>query len=184
MKTIIAVLGLIFCVGTMQAQQGQGGGNTNTDGGSTVSPGLQGFWEVETSGGRFVARLDQITSVSQHEYLIDGAVKVYECTVDTDGNVTARFYFLEPVTDNSSVTSGSATISRLKDIANQVTTKVGMGEMDTIVTKHYPDTTHAKTTEFRMKYKETIGQIYDHCRKVWAEERGRGKGNKLTITDG
>ena len=159
-----------------QQQQQQGGGNT--------APGLQGFWEVETSQGRFVARIDQITSVSQHEYLIDGMVKVYECTVDTDGSVVARFYFLEPVTDNSSVTTGSATIDRLKSVANKVTTKVGIGDVDTVVTKHYPDTTHAKTVEYRMKNKETISQIYDHCHKVWAQERGRGKGNKLKITDG
>lgn len=149
-----------------------------------LQPGIAGFWEVITSSGRFVARLDQIASVSQHEYVLDGAVKVYECTVDTDGGQTARFYFIEPVTDNSSVTSGSATISRLRDVANRVSEKVGTGDIDELVTKHYPDTTHAKTSEYRMKNKQTIGQIYDHVRRVWAEERGRGGQNQLIIRNG
>ena len=118
-------------------------------------PGINGFWEVVTSGGRFVSRLDQISSVSQHEYLIDGAVRVFECTVDTDGGQTARFYY-----------------------------KVGVGDVDTVVTKHYPDTTHAKTSEYRMKNKATIGQIYDHVRRVWAEERGKGGQNQLIIRNG
>jgi hypothetical protein len=147
-------------------------------------PGINGFWEVVTSAGRFVSRLDQISSVSQHEYLIDGAVRVFECTVDTDGGQTARFYYLEPITDSSSITTGSATLNRLKDIANQATTKVGVGDVDTVVTKHYPDTTHAKTSEYRMKNKATIGQIYDHVRRVWAEERGKGGQNQLIIRNG
>ena len=147
-------------------------------------PGINGFWEVVTSGGRFVSRLDQISSVSQHEYLIDGAVRVFECTVDTDGGQTARFYYIEPITESSTVTSGSATLNRIKDLANQATTKVGVGDVDTVVTKHYPDTTHAKTSEYRMKNKATIGPIYDHVRRVWAEERGKGGQNQLIIRNG
>lgn len=149
-----------------------------------TQPGINGFWEVILAGGRFVARLDQISSVSEQEYLIDGAVRVFECTVDTDGGQTARFYYLEPVTDSASVTTGSATIDRLKGLANQVTNKVGMGDVDTIVTKHYPDTTHAKTSEYRVKNRATISQIYDHVRKVWAEERGKGGENQLIIRNG
>lgn len=147
-------------------------------------PGLKGFWEVVTAGGRFVSRLDHISSVSEHEYLIDGAVRVFECTVDTTGGQTARFYYIEPITDSSSITTGSATINRLKDIANQATTKVGIGSLDALVTKHYPDTTHAKTTEFRVQNKATVSQIYDHVRRVWAEERGNGEQNQLIIRGG
>lgn len=149
-----------------------------------VQPGINGFWEVVTSGGRFVARLDQITSVSEQEYLIDGAVRVFECTVDTEGGQTARFYYLEPISDSSSITTGSATVERLKGIANQISNKAGAGDIDAIVTKHYPDTTHAKTSEYRVRNKATISQIYDHVRKVWAEERGKGGENQLLIRNG
>jgi hypothetical protein len=149
-----------------------------------AQPGIHGFWEVITASGRWVARIDQIASVSQHEYVIDNAVRVYECTVDTDGAQVARFYYIEPVTDSSSITTGSATISRLKDMANRASDKLGTGDIDNLVTKHYPDTTHAKTSEYRMKNKATIGQIYDHVRKVWAEEKGRGGQNQLIIRGG
>jgi len=147
-------------------------------------PGLNGFWEVVTADGRFVARLDQISSVSQHQYLIDGAVRVYECTVDTAGGQTARFYHIEPVTESSSITSGSATLNRIKDLAGKASEKLGTGDPANAVTKHYPDTTHAKTSEYRMQNRETIGQIYDHVRRVWAEERGRGSENQLVIRNG
>ena len=38
--------------------------------------GIHGFWEVITASGRFMARLDQIASVTEHTYVIDGAVRV------------------------------------------------------------------------------------------------------------
>jgi len=151
---------------------------------SAEQDGIKGFWECVTSGGKFVARLDQITSLSEHTYLIDGGVRVYECTVGTDGGLIARFYYLEPVTNNSPLTTGKATLDRLKGLANQGTTRTGQGDVDTIVTKHYPDTTHAKTVEYRLKYKDTISRIYNHAHRVWAEERGRGQKNKLTVVDG
>tara|TARA_R110000850_G_scaffold62777_7_gene142503 strand:- start:2799 stop:3335 length:537 start_codon:yes stop_codon:yes gene_type:complete len=149
-----------------------------------AQPGIAGFWEVITAKGRFVARLDQITSVSQHEYLIDGGIRVFEVTVDTDGGQTARFYYIESVNESSSITTGSATFNRIKDLANQGTNKAGMGDIDTMVTKHYPDTTHAKTSEYRLQNKQTVGQIYNHVHRVWAEEKGRGGKNQLVIRNG
>lgn len=146
--------------------------------------GIAGFWEVVTANGRFIARLDKIASASQHEYFIDGAVKVYEVTVETDGGQTGRFYYLESSAEGSSITTGSATINRLKDIANKVSDKAGTGNIETIVTKHYPDTTHAKTSEYRVQSKETISQIYDHIRRVWGKEKGRGGENQLIIRNG
>ena len=149
-----------------------------------LQPGIQGFWEVVTATGSFTARLDQISSVSQHEYLIDGAVRVFECTVDTNGGQTARFYYLEPITESVPTASGSAAAGRLREIANQSASKAGLGEFESMVTKHYPDTTHAKTSEYRLRKKETVAQIYQHARRVWAEERGRGGENQLVVREG
>jgi len=165
----------VFAVPSLRSQ------TPNPDG---EQPGINGFWEVVTASGRFVARLDQITSVSEQEYLIDGAVRVFECTVDTAGGQTARFYYIEPVIAGSPISTGSATLERLKGLADKVGEKTGVGDVDTTVTKHYPDTTHAKTSEYRVKNKATIGQIYDHARRVWAEERGQGKQNRLVIRNG
>lgn len=171
----LLVLSALAAVPSLVAQQ------PTPDG---TQPGIQGFWEVVTAGGRFVARLDQISSVSEQEYLIDGAVRVFECTVDTDGGQTARFYYLESVAENAPIISGSASVDRLRNIASQVADKAGVGDPETIVTKHYPDTTHAKTSEYRVKNRATISQIYDHVRKVWAEERGQGGANQLVIRNG
>ncbi len=145
--------------------------------------GIKGFWECETSTGNFVIALNQIASVAKHQYIVDGAAKVYEVTVDSTGPMVARFYFIEPVTDGSPLSMGKNTIDRLKDIAQNATSKTGTEEIWEDVIKNYPQTTHAKTAEFRLRNKENIQQIYDHIYRVWAKERGRGQFNKLTIQD-
>tara|TARA_R110002096_G_scaffold22070_1_gene71230 strand:+ start:139 stop:693 length:555 start_codon:yes stop_codon:yes gene_type:complete len=180
--TLLPIIAIFaFLASPLLAQNQPAPANEEDDG---AQDGIAGFWEVITSDGRFVVRLDQIASVSQHQYLIDGGIRVYELTVDTTGVQTARFYYIESVNETSSVATGSATFNRIKDLANQATEKAGMGAVDSIVTKHYPDTTHAKTSEYRMSNKATINQIYDHVHRVWAEEKGRGKKNRLVIRNG
>jgi hypothetical protein len=177
---LIPALSLIFA--TAALAQNAPAPNPPDSGNSGEENGIQGYWEIELPTGRFIARLDQITSVSQHTYIIDPGVRVYEVTVDTDGSMTARFYFLEPITDGSPLSLGKNTIDRLREVAGEAGSRVGI-DTERDVTKHYPTTTHAKTAEYRIVVKENIERIYNHVHKVWAEERGRGKSNKLTIRD-
>ncbi len=142
--------------------------------------GINGFWEVELDGGRFVVRLDTISSVSEHQYLVDGA-RVYEVTVDTTGTQAARFYFLEPATDGGPLSMGQAALDRAKELAKTVTARTGTDAVWDDVIKIYPDTTHARTAEYRLQDRDVLKKIYDHVHRVWAEERGKGKSNKLRI---
>ncbi|MEO0415440.1 MAG: hypothetical protein AAF226_10870, partial [Verrucomicrobiota bacterium] len=73
------------------------------------------------------------------------------------------------------------TLSTLKNIANRAGSATGAGNVDTTVIKNYPTTTHSKTSEYRVANKATISQIYEHVHRVWAQERGNGRKNKLVI---
>jgi len=143
--------------------------------------GIAGFWEIELQGGRFMAQLNTITSVSQHQYIVDGAARVFEVTIDTSGSQTARFYFIEAVTDGSPLAIGKTAMDRLKTVAQGATGRTGTDDVWTQVIKNYPTTTHSRTAEFRLGSKEVLDIIYGHVHKVWAKERGRGKSNKLRI---
>lgn len=155
-------------------QQGQSG---------TLEDGLKGFWEIILNGGRFVVRLDTISSVSQHQYLVDGA-RVYEVTVDTTGSQAARFYYLEPMTDGNPLSIAKTALDRAKDVAQGVTDRTGTSEVWDQVIKTYPDTTHARTAEYRLQNRAVLTTIYNHIHKVWAQERGRGEKNLIRIVDG
>jgi hypothetical protein len=158
----------------------QTGGGDSGDGGGEEA-GISGFWEVELPGGKFLARLDTISSVSLHQYIVDGAARVFEVTVDTTGSQTARFYYIEAVAEGSPLAIGKNAIDRLKSVAEGVTDRTGTSEVWTQVIKNYPTTTHSRTAEFRLDSKELLDKIYGHVHRVWAEEKGRGKSNKLRI---
>lgn len=168
---ILALSGVFFGSTKLQAQE--------------TSTGLAGFWEVTTPTGSFVARLDHITSVSLHEYFIAGSGKVFECTVDTSGGMVGRFYYLDPAGGAGGIVGvgTDAALNQLREFAGELAGKAGVGDPEHVVIKSYPTTTHAKTAEYRLKKKENIQKIYSHVRKVWAAQRGRGKENKLVISE-
>ncbi len=171
----ICLIMLSLCLATSAQLLAQASGGNGEEAGNN------GFWEIELQGGRFLARLDTISSVSQHQYIVDGAARVYEVTVDTTGSQTARFYFIEAVGEGSPLALGKNAIDRLKSVAEGVTNRTGTDEVWTQVIKHYPTTTHARTAEFRVEAVEILDKIYEHIYRVWAKEKGRGKSNKLRI---
>lgn len=185
MKTVPLFLTLttaaLFAVPIAHAQNNNQGGGTSNNSGSEEE-GLKGFWQIELDGGRFSARLDTISSVSEHEYIVDGA-RVYEVTVDTLGSQAARFYFLEPATDGGPMSITKNALERAKSVATGVTERTGTGAVWDQVIKTYPDTTHARTAEYRLQNRDLLKKIYDHVHRVWAEERGRGDKNKLKIVN-
>ena len=49
------------------------------------SLGEKGFWQGSLPGGSYAVALSRITSISKHEYLLDGNLIVTEVTIDTIG---------------------------------------------------------------------------------------------------
>ncbi len=139
----------------------------------TEGEGKPAYWQFVGQGGAVTIPLARITSVSLHEYVMDQAIRVFECTVDTMGSQTIRFYQIEPLVSGAA-TSGvqeavregvSAAASALKS----VNLSGGNIDPDRQVVKHYPTTTHAKTTEFRFKDRESVSRIYDHIVRAMTE---------------
>lgn len=141
--------------------------------------GVQGFWECETPGGNFIVKLSDITSVSKHTYVVDGAARVYEVTVGTRGPMVGRFYYVEPVETDSPLAIGKITLDRLQNLAERATERTGTEEVWSDVVKNYPDTTHAKTAEYRLTSIDSIHRIYAHLYKVWALLKGKTRDNKV-----
>ncbi|MEM7146382.1 MAG: hypothetical protein AAF591_14700 [Verrucomicrobiota bacterium] len=160
------------------AQDGSPPGGDEED---SDDDGTQGFWECQSPGGTFVVRVNDITSVSKHTYVVDGAARVYELTVGTRGPVIARFYYIEAVTEESPLAIGKLALDRLKSLGEKTTERTDTEEVWTEVVKNYPSTTHAKTSEYRLDNVEALQVIYDHLYKVWALQKGRGKDNKVIV---
>lgn len=135
------------------------------------SAGPQRFWQAKLSGGHYMVALERISSVSRHKYALDGTVIVDEVTVDTVGQALVRFYFISPITDTANNTLAGVA-QRGKEMIDRAA-ELGGTNVPNMVIKKYPETTHARTVEYRMNSAADLNQLYSSVRNAWETNRGR-----------
>lgn len=163
--TIFVLGASVALAQTPQAPDGQNNGVTDA---AARNP----FWQATVGGGHYMVRLDRIASISRHRYLLDGAVIVDEVTVDTAGQALARFYHLAPVTDAVGNDSAGRIAGRGRELIEQAAGRANT-DVQNMVVKKYPDTTHARTIEYRIETTEQLTALYNSLRTAWESGRGR-----------
>jgi hypothetical protein len=147
-----------------------------TPGNTQDTPEKNRFWQATLPGGHYMVALDRISSVSRHQYVLDGAVIVDEVTVDSLGQALTRFYFIQPITAAAGANSAGAAAGRIVDRAAELVDKAGNTagvDIHQMVVKKFPETTHSKTIEYRLLSAETLGALYKSVRTAWEDGRGR-----------
>jgi hypothetical protein len=138
------------------------------------------FWQASVGGGHYMVQLDRISAISRHKYLLDGAIIVDEVTVDAVGQALVRFYFLTPVTDaltgNAAGNVASRIVERGRALIDKTASDAGTNVQNMVV-KKFPETTHAHTIEYRVMSAEELGGLYSSVHTAWES----GKGRKFTI---
>lgn len=134
------------------------------------------FWQSNLPGGHYMVAIDRISSISRHEYLLNGNLVVDEVTVDSLGQSLARFYFIRPLTETMTGTSAGATAARIAGRAQEAigrATDVAGTNAHEMVVKTYPDTTHARTIEYRVQSAQQLTALYNSLRTAWETGKGR-----------
>lgn len=145
-----------------------------------AEPELPRHWEFRGDSGQAIIALSAMVSVSMHEYVIDGAAFVVECTIDTTGNQTLRFYYVEPLAENALTDAVKEGAKQVSAAAVEILGADGRAtpvDLEKMVTKHYPQTTHAKTTEYRFKNRANVQRVYSHALNAIA----RGDSHRVII---
>ena len=137
------------------------------------SEGNREFWVAELGGaGHYMVRHRNVVSISRHEYIADGAARVFEVTIATNTSVAARFYYMEPVGKSGTLKTPGVIANRVQDTVGKIGGKVGVNT-DTAVTKNYPSTTHAHTVDFRLPSLDALNSLYSSVFGV--VQTGKGK---------
>lgn len=131
-----------------------------------------GFWEANLAGGNYLVALGNISSVSKHRYVLDGAVIVDEVTVDTTGQALARFYFITPITASGPGAAVSEAAERAMALVDDAARRSGTDIQDMVV-KKFPLTTHAKNIEYRLLSLEQLDVLYQSVKTAWVTGKGR-----------
>jgi len=131
-----------------------------------------GFWEANVAGGNYMVALGRISSVSRHKYVLDGAVIVDEVTIDTTGQALARFYFISPITVGGTGAAAAEAVERAAALVDGAVGRAGVDVQDMVV-KKYPLTTHTKTIEYRLLSEQQLGALYQSAKTAWVTGKGR-----------
>jgi hypothetical protein len=153
--------------------------STKDAAGAEVVEGPDGFLSIDYKGGRFLVPFRCLVSVARHDFLLDGGGMVHELTIDTQGSVIARYYYLESILENNPTNAAQIVNNRLKKVGDIVEQRTGVDSR--VVIKHYPDTTHAKTVEFNVSSMELLERIYDYIYDDWVLHNGKSGGHTLKI---
>lgn len=172
MNGIRLLLPLLLLTSPLALAQNQPGTNRTSE--DTEQPNR--FWQARMSGGHYMVSIDRISSISRHEYVLNGNALVDEVTVDTIGQSLARFYFIRPLTDTMTGSNTGAAAARIAGRAQELVDRgaavAGTNAHEKVI-KTYPDTTHARTIEYRVHSAEALSALYNSVRTAW--ERGKGR---------
>lgn len=130
------------------------------------------FWRVSLSGGYYSVELKSITSLSRHQYLLDAALIVDEVTVDTVGQSLVRFYFIKPVTPTVAAGTTKMLVEKGTELLGRASEQAGV-DLNTMVVKKYPDTTHARSIEYRLTTEEDLTALFNSVNEAWSTGKGR-----------
>lgn len=166
---LLLLAGLLACTLSVTAQEPPAA-DPNEKAGDSAGPNR--FWQATLSGGHFMVALDRIASVSRHKYALDGAVIVDEVTVDTVGQALARFYYITPITDAAPGSTASDVADRARELLEKAADRAG-ADVQNMVVKKYPVTSHAKTIEYRILSEAELTSLYNSVRNSWETGRGR-----------
>ncbi|MCX6967110.1 MAG: hypothetical protein NTZ46_04910 [Verrucomicrobia bacterium] len=134
-------------------------------------PAQAAFWRCELPGGVYMVSLPAVSSVSTHEYVVDGAVRVTELTIGTNSAVVARFYYLEPMVPKSPVGFGQSLLDKAQEKAQEASTRTETEEVWKKVVKNYPLTTHAHTVEYRLDSTDQIKKVQKSLEDAWRKNQ-------------
>lgn len=174
-KALLA-LSLLFLAAALPAHAQNAPANAGDAKKTEDAPQPNRFWQATLPGGHYMVALDRVSSVSRHKYVLDGAVIVDEVTIDALGQSLARFYYIQPITDAATGSAAGAAASRLADRAGELIDKAARTagtDIHQMVIKKFPETTHARTIEYRLLSAEELNGLHDSIRSAWENGRGR-----------
>ncbi len=130
------------------------------------------LWTAELTGGEYIVRLNSISSVSLHTYVVDNVANVHEVVIASNGPVTARFYFLAPISVTTPGGAGANTIQAIQSKLESTVARTPAEHTLHQVVKNYPATTHAHTVEFRLPSQDSLEKLYESLKNAWLLNRG------------
>lgn len=168
----IILIGILTFTASAFAQNNAGEEENTPNKSQSDQETRNGYWEANLAGGNYLVALGRISSVSRHKYLLDGTIIVDEVTVDTAGQALARFYFITPASGEVQGNAAAQLTDKAIGILDKAANSAGSNLQD-MVQKKYPLTTHSKTIEYRVFSEQQLSALYGSVKTAWVTGKGR-----------
>jgi hypothetical protein len=181
-SALLCLLAGLFLATPSYSQEDNDTANPNADPASENSSNAKEsddnrrFWQASLAGGHYMVALDRISSISMHQYLLDGQLIVNEVVIDTNGRSLARFYHVKIAAENSTSGTARRVVEKGHELLDRAGEKAGT-DIHEMVQKNYPTTSHAGMVEFRLQDLRDLDAIYKSVKNAWET----GKGRKITV---
>ncbi len=131
------------------------------------------IFTVEHPDGAYAVDVRQITALSMHRYVVDGVIEVDEMNIDTHGTSLVRFYVARRVQPAAPGGIGQGILDQAQEKIDQARERIEPArQLDRVVVKSYPATTHARTVEFRIADKDTLVNLHAAANAAWRRQAG------------
>lgn len=134
--------------------------------------GSKRFWQATLPSGNYMVAIDRISSISMHEYVLDGQLLVNEVVVDTSGRALARFYHIASVTEAAAANTTTRLAERGRQLVDQAGERAGTN-VHNLAQKNYPTTSHAGMVEYRVLNLADLKALYKSLQSSWESNRGK-----------
>lgn len=138
---------------------------------------IRPFWKAVLPAGTWLIPLDRISNVSTHEYVVQGAGRVWEMVVSDESSTIARFYYMESASNLKNPVTGESGLKYTEEALNKAAKETDTEEIWRRVVKVYPQATHAHTVEYRLEDIKTMHRLHQHLTNCWTT----GKGGTVTV---
>lgn len=131
------------------------------------------IWEapIPEVQGKFTVSLNSICSIAVENYDLQYEKKTYpvtECSIETVGGKTARFYFIDEDREQKEEEKDSP-LKPVKEAANFFLPESEDEKNDDKfrVVKQYPQSSTASSVEYRLRSKTEVIELYRNLREAW-----------------
>ncbi len=176
MRLLIILLATTTLAFAQNAAPAQGGQQQQQQ--QQPAPTNRQIWRANMPAGTYELAVSSIIAVTSHEYVVDGAARVTEVNIDTNGQLLARFYYIESAVTSGPGGLGAATLGKVQGLLAEGAERSGTDAWKKVV-KSYPTTTHARTVEYRVANKDALNRIFSSASKAFRS----GRGEEITISD-
>lgn len=120
------------------------------------------FWEATLTNekkGNIVVKLSEIAAIALHTYKLNGVQEITECTIDTKGNNSIRFYAL--------LGAGNKDVE-LARTALGTSVAPGVSNVSSnYPARKFPEGAYSHNIEYQLKSAESVYKVFKSIKDAW-----------------